>query len=145
MVERITQKYNCICLFSQHLYIFSCIITCINYKHFFAVIYFWYNNIIETDGMFHDNLKVKNLIPSSFDESDCERFEMYHNTQYYFSSINLPDVSICYDVSCICKDKGRGPVLLRLENYLNSLGLRTYFQNFVIGNLWLIIYATVFI
>lgn len=54
-----------------------------------AVIYFWYNNIIETDGMFHDNLKVKNLIPSSFDESDCERFEMYHNTQYYFSSINL--------------------------------------------------------
>ena len=52
-----------------------------------AVIYFWYNNIIETDGMFHDNLKVKNLIPSSFDESDCERFEMYHNTQYYFSMI----------------------------------------------------------
>ena len=78
--------------------------------------------------MFHDNLKVKNLIPSSFDESDCERFEMYHNTQYYFSSINLPDAPICYDVSCICKDKGRGPVLLKLENYLNSLGLRTYFH-----------------
>ena len=93
-----------------------------------ATIYFWYNNIIETDGIFHNNLKVRNLIPSSFDELDCQRYKMYYNTQYYFSSIQLPDVSICYDVSCVCKDKGRGAVLLKLENYLNSLGLKTYFH-----------------
>ena len=31
-------------------------------------------------------------------------------------------------MSCVWKDKGRGPVLLKLENYLNSLGLKTYFH-----------------
>lgn len=93
-----------------------------------ATIYFWYNNIIETDGIFHEHLRVQNFIPSSFDECDCQRFQMYHNTQYYFSSIHLPDLPICYDVSCICKDKGRGSILLNLEKHLNSLGLKTYFH-----------------
>lgn len=93
-----------------------------------APIFFWYNNIVLTDGKFHDNININDFIPTSFDKNDCEKFSMFYNTQYYFSSIKLKDEPILYDAICICKDKGRAESLRKLEKYLNELGLKTYFH-----------------
>lgn len=92
-----------------------------------AKIIFWYNNLIITDGCFHKTISAENFSLASFDKKECTEYKMQYNSQYYFSSIILPNNAIQYDVLFIGKDKGRYRVLENLENYLKNMGLRTCF------------------
>lgn len=63
----------------------------------------------------------------SFDEEDCRRYGMRHNTQYYFA---LPHPEAARDVDAVFLgfDKGRVPIIRSVEQRLQSAGLRCDFH-----------------
>ena len=63
----------------------------------------------------------------SFDESDCEKYGMKFNTQFYLDNIALPEINPCYDVVFLGADKGRRPHLDEIERSLQVAGLQSYF------------------
>ncbi len=62
-----------------------------------------------------------------FDESDSKRYNIPHNTQYYFSDITLPQIPISNDVYFLGGDKGRLKKLLGIESDMIKLGLNVNF------------------
>lgn len=59
----------------------------------------------------------------SFDESDCQKYGLRQNTQYFFCDINPTITELKWDVYFIGRDKGRLAELLELKDSLTQLGI----------------------
>lgn len=68
----------------------------------------------------------------SFDTSDCEKYNLHYNSQYFFNDINTNNCAAEYDILFIGKDKGRGAELIKLKNSYESLGLKCFF--YILGD-----------
>lgn len=64
----------------------------------------------------------------SFDEEDCEKYDLKYNTQYYFNDVDLRNNEIEFDILFVGGDKGRIAKLLKLQDKINALGASTYFH-----------------
>lgn len=63
----------------------------------------------------------------SFDSADCKKYHMKYNPQFYVYSTDFSPKEIQYDVFFVGQDKGRLPVLRKMEEMLNRKGLSTKF------------------
>ena len=120
-----TYKYNTIIVHASKL--IPPIVKYIRKKNPEIRIMIWYWNPVAKSVKLK---KFKNLNCEiwSFDESDCKKYELKYNTQYFFKNIQLPSSTIKYDIFFIGRDKGRLSQLLHLEKKFNELGLTTYFH-----------------
>lgn len=70
----------------------------------------------------------------SFDIRDCKEYGLMYNPQFYFWNIVFPEKkskdikakSIAYDLIFIGKDKGRMPLLMKLNKYLKERGISLF-------------------
>jgi hypothetical protein len=63
----------------------------------------------------------------SFDENDCKKYHMKHNTTFYFDNIPLPHKNVIYDVSFVGHDKGRRKEIEKIEQLLVDAKCKTDF------------------
>lgn len=85
----------------------------------------WWRNSVERSVK---PLKCQNIYePWSFDRSDCKKYKMKYNPQFYIKSPAYKEMDIEYDAFFVGKDKGRLQEILQLENDLNKYGLVTKF------------------
>lgn len=64
----------------------------------------------------------------SFDPDDCEKYHMNYNTQY-FATISIPfDTEVKWDLYFLGADKGRRPLLEKIKNVCEQVGISTYFH-----------------
>ena len=64
----------------------------------------------------------------SFDPSDCKKFGLKFNHQYYFKSFMPKSCSNLYDVYFVGSDSGRGKEILAYYNFFAKNGIKTKFQ-----------------
>jgi hypothetical protein len=64
----------------------------------------------------------------SFDETDCEKYNLKYNTQYYFNDVSLPKAGPSVDVFFVGGDKGRIVDLISLKSNLDEQGISNYFH-----------------
>lgn len=64
----------------------------------------------------------------SFDEYDCEKYDLHYNVQYYFNDLELPNSNIENDIFFVGGDKGRLKSLLEIQKDFQKYGLSTYFH-----------------
>jgi hypothetical protein len=64
----------------------------------------------------------------SFDEFDCEKYNLNYNSQYYFKDIVLPMGAEKNDVFFVGGDKGRTANLIALQEQLNAQDITNYFH-----------------
>ncbi|MGD9994149.1 MAG: hypothetical protein AB7S69_12715 [Salinivirgaceae bacterium] len=95
-------------------------------KHSSRII-LWYWNPFKKS-LNHSVGDTINIERWSYSKNDSLKFDLKYNTQFYFKSIHLPMLEIEYDVFFVGRDKGRLSELLKLENYLNELGIKTNFH-----------------
>lgn len=92
-----------------------------------AKIIHWYWNPI-VDDINPKNIKEKDCEVWSFDEKDCEEFDLNYITTYYFNTIELTKEQIINDIYFIGADKGRLSKLIELEKQFTKKGLKTKFH-----------------
>lgn len=96
-------------------------------KGAFPKLVWWYwNTVVEKDHP--DRVSQQDCEKWSFDQGDCKKYGMRHNTQYYFKSFQLPQVSLTTDVYFLGSDGGRMDTLLDLEKKWKAMGIRTDFH-----------------
>lgn len=64
----------------------------------------------------------------SFDQEDCARYGLKHNTQYYFNNISLKATQAKFDVLFVGGDKGRIKRLVDIKQKFDNLGISNYFH-----------------
>lgn len=64
----------------------------------------------------------------SFDITDCKKYGMHFNHQYYFKSLVMKDVIIDNDVFFCGSDSGRGELLSRIYEQLKKRGVKADFR-----------------
>lgn len=95
-------------------------------------IVFWYANPIEKEGIFLPDLGIPKEIVYSFDKTDCSKYGLKYNSQFYTRKLRVSHMDIKYDVLFVGKDKGRLQQLKSIENYFREMGLRTLF--YIVGD-----------
>ena len=70
----------------------------------------------------------------SYDIEDCKKYDLKHNTQFYFSSIKQTNIddNLAYDFFFIGQIKGRKLIIDEVYNVLKKIGFKVYF--YVIDN-----------
>lgn len=84
----------------------------------------WYWDIVNEENQLDE--KYKSICEIwSFDAKDCERYGMFHNTQFcYFDDLGRKD--ILFDVMFVGRDKGRMQQLEEICDLLRKKGLTVY-------------------
>lgn len=87
----------------------------------------WYWNPIITE-INPDKIRSNDTDIFSFDESDCDLFNMKYIPTYYFSTIKINKSNEVYNIYFMGSDKGRLESLIELENSFRGLGLSVLFH-----------------
>lgn len=80
---------------------------------------------------FKPTVREPNLIYTSFDKADCEKYDMQYTPAGYMDSYAFPESEKRkpeYDVVYLGRDKGRAQNILALQKCFEAMGLRTYFH-----------------
>lgn len=85
----------------------------------------WYRNSVEQS--VKPRKKDEQYELWSFDISDCKKYGLKYNPQFYMKSPAYKDSMTEYDALFVGKDKGRLKDILQLEKDLQSQGLKTKF------------------
>lgn len=64
----------------------------------------------------------------SFDEADCQRYNLNYNTQYYSTGLIAKNKTIKTDIFFVGADKGRLTTILELERKMKQLNITTNFH-----------------
>lgn len=75
-----------------------------------------------------NHLKRNNLEYWSFDLEDCKRFNLKHNSTFYFDNIEIGYESRDVDVLFVGADKGRKVFIEEIRQGLKKRGLRPFFH-----------------
>ena len=91
------------------------------------IILFYDNPIANTD------VDIKTIDRSycecwSFDFTDCMKYKLKYNSEFYFSELKISNQDNKYDIMFLGRDKGRYNKLLELEKIFKELGLASYFH-----------------
>jgi hypothetical protein len=89
------------------------------------VIYWYWNPVFRSSNP--DDIPNELCEKWSFDRSDCEKYLMKYNTQFYFDNIVLPQNDVIYDVIFFGADKGRKAHLEEIRCKIDELHLKSYF------------------
>jgi hypothetical protein len=86
----------------------------------------WYWNPVATT-VNPNSIPDKYCEKWSFDPSDCKKYNMKYNSQFYFKEIKISKKKVISDVLFVGKDKGRYEKLVTLKDNLLSRGVVTDF------------------
>lgn len=75
-----------------------------------------------------NHLKRNNLEYWSFDLDDCKRFNLKHNSTFYFDNIEIDNEIQDVDVLFVGADKGRKVLVEEIQQDLKKSGLRPFFH-----------------
>ena len=90
------------------------------------LIWWYWNHVISAD---HPNrVSGKDCEKWSFDQGDCEIYNMKYNTQYYFATYQLPTTKVVTDVCYLGTDGGRKEKLIALQKQLEEHNITTDFR-----------------
>lgn len=90
-------------------------------------IIYWYWNPVNKYTL-PELTKDKNIECWSFDESDCKKYNMKKNVQYYYEQTSDEQANIEYDVFFIGHDKGRKEKLLEIKKKLEECNLSVCYE-----------------
>lgn len=98
---------------------------CDNYPELRVIVWYW-NPVSKC---FAPNvLKKKNLEYWSFDLEDCERYNLKHNTTFYFNNISKINEGQDVGVLFVGADKGRKPFLDKIREQLDERNIPSFFH-----------------
>lgn len=86
----------------------------------------WYWN--KVDGPSAPALQQGKYEAWSFDQNDCDRYNLRFNHQYYFKSLVIPPRETEWDVYFCGSDSGRGKEIVRIYKELCQMDLKVKFQ-----------------
>lgn len=85
----------------------------------------WYWNMIKKGGMIPE--KYRRLCEVwSFDEQDCQTYNLNFNRQFYFSKAKTDNVRIKYDAIFVGFDKGRYNIVNEISEVLKKNGFNVF-------------------
>lgn len=87
----------------------------------YARIIFWYWNPVEKS-ISLDNIP-EGIEIWSYSKCDCDKFNLRHNTQFFFNELVLEKEEKKYDIFFAGVDKGRRKDLLRFQTVFNKLNI----------------------
>lgn len=87
------------------------------------IIWWYWNKVTGADNP--NSVLDRDCEKWSFDIEDCKRYDMKHNTQYYFKSFQLPMVDVKNDIYFLGSDGGRKEMIGKWNKEFQKIGLKT--------------------